>query len=130
MESSVRIAVNALSVVLALAFLAIGAMKIINTSVFVEQTSLPSPMVIILGALELAGAIGLIAGFWIRTLGAMAATGLALLLIGAVVFHILHGDLIPNGALPVLLAVVAVITAILQFRVGSRRDTSLTSASR
>ncbi|MER6989013.1 DoxX family protein [Saccharopolyspora hirsuta] len=115
-----RIVLGVLSVVLALAFLAIGGMKIFNTQVFVAQLGLPSAMAVVIGVLEVAGALGLLAGFRIRILGALAALGLAVLLVGAVGFHVLQGDLLVNGLLPVVLLVLAAATAVLHFRQGVR----------
>jgi hypothetical protein len=62
----------------------------------------------LIGALELAGAVGLLAGLVVPALGIAAAVGLGLLLIGAGTAHVLHRDGAPRVALPlVLVAVVA-----------------------
>ncbi|GAA4873610.1 DoxX family protein [Saccharopolyspora cebuensis] len=115
-----RILLGVLSGILALVFLAIGAMKIFNTEVFVGQLGLPSGMVVVLGLLEVAGALGLLAGFKIRVLGAAAAIGLVLMMLGAVGFHVISGDLLQNGLMPVVLLIVAAANAVLQFRIGVR----------
>ncbi|MGZ4602013.1 MAG: DoxX family protein [Kineosporiaceae bacterium] len=62
----------------------------------------------LLGALELAGAIGLLVGLAVPALGVAAAIGLGLLLIGAGTAHVAHHDPASRVAVPlVLLAVVA-----------------------
>lgn len=116
-----RIVLGILSVVLALPFLGIGGMKIFNTQVFVAQLGLPAALVVALGVLEVAGALGLLAGFRFRVLGGLAALGLTVLLIGAVGFHVINGDLLVNGLLPVVLLVLAAITTVLRFREGVNR---------
>ncbi|GAA4617164.1 DoxX family protein [Saccharopolyspora hordei] len=95
-------------------------MKIFNTQVFVAQLGLPTVLVVAIGVLEVAGALGLLVGFRVRILGALAALGLTLLLIGAVGFHVIHGDLLVNGLLPVVLLVLAAVTTVLRFRQGVR----------
>lgn len=111
-----RILLGVLSVVLTVAFLGFGGMKLFNTQVFVDQMGLPSALVVVIGLLELAGAAGLVVGLWIRALGAAAAVGLSLLMLGAVGFHVLRGDLLQNGLLPVVLLVVSAVTAALKTR--------------
>jgi hypothetical protein len=62
----------------------------------------------VIGALELAGAIGLLAGLVVPVLGIAAAIGLGLLLLGAGTAHLLHRDGASRVAVPlVLVAVVA-----------------------
>jgi hypothetical protein len=46
----------------------------------------------VIGLLELAGVIGVLVGLWWAPLGIAAATGLALLSIGALVSHVLASD--------------------------------------
>jgi len=47
----------------------------------------------ILAALEIAGAVGLIVGIWVRPIGVDAAGGLVLYFIGAVLSHLRVGDI-------------------------------------
>ena len=62
----------------------------------------------VIGALELAGAIGLLGGLAVPALGVAAAIGLGLLLIGAGAAHLAHRDGASRVAVPlVLVAVVA-----------------------
>ena len=46
----------------------------------------------LIGVLELAAAAGVVLGIFWRPVGVMAATGMTLLLIGAVIFHRRAGD--------------------------------------
>ena len=63
----------------------------------------------VIGALELAGAIGLLVGLVVPGIGVAAAIGLGLLLIGAGAAHLVHRDAASRVAVPLLLvAVVAV----------------------
>lgn len=102
-----RVALGVLSVLGAIAFLAIGGGKIVSTATFVDQLGLPAALVVVIGLLEVAGALGLLAGLRVRAIGLAASTGLLLLLLGAVGFHLLRGDLIPAGTSALVLLVVA-----------------------
>ena len=63
----------------------------------------------VIGALELAGAIGLLVGLVVPAIGVAAAIGLGLLLIGAGAAHVVNRDGASRVAVPlVLVAVVAV----------------------
>lgn len=65
-----------------------------------------------IGALEVAGAIGLLAGSAAPLLRTLAAVGLLLLLVGAVATHVRHHDGIKGAAPALLLAtMVAVLLA-------------------
>ena len=46
----------------------------------------------LIGVLEIAGAVGLVAGSWVSPLGIAAAAGLICLLIGALIYHARAGD--------------------------------------
>ena len=62
----------------------------------------------VIGALELAGAIGLLVGPVVPVIGVAAAIGLGLLLIGAGTAHLAHRDAASRVTVPlVLVAVVA-----------------------
>ena len=63
----------------------------------------------VIGALEVAGAIGLLVGLGIPAIGVAAAIGLGLLLLGAAAAHAAHRDAAPRVAVPLLL--VAVVAA-------------------
>jgi uncharacterized membrane protein YphA (DoxX/SURF4 family) len=67
----------------------------------------------ILAFLEIAGGLGLVAGFAVPVLGAAAAIGLALYFIGAVVAHLRIGDKIALFGPAAFLAIIAVATAYL-----------------
>ncbi|MDT5080552.1 MAG: hypothetical protein QOJ80_5189 [Mycobacterium sp.] len=65
-----------------------------------------------IGLLELAGVIGVLAGLWWPPLGIAAATGLALLSVGAIVSHIRASDRADESipaAIGLVLAVAAVV---------------------
>jgi DoxX-like family len=68
-----------------------------------------------IGALELAGVAGILAGLSWPPIGVAAAIGLALLLLGAIVFHVRASDSASDSAPAVIGLGLAVATAILQF---------------
>jgi hypothetical protein len=70
----------------------------------------------VIGALELAGVVGVLVGLAWAPLGVAAAIGLALLSVGAVAYHVRASDGFVLMAPAVLAIVLAVATAILQTR--------------
>jgi hypothetical protein len=68
----------------------------------------------VIGLLELAGVIGVLVGLAWPPIGVAAATGLALLLVGALAFHVRGSDGVANMAPAVIGLGLAVATAILQ----------------
>jgi hypothetical protein len=60
-----------------------------------------------IGALEILGAAGLVIGLLVGPLGIAAATGLALLMIGAVIYHIKARDTAKNTMSPLILLLVS-----------------------
>jgi hypothetical protein len=67
-----------------------------------------------IGALELAGVAGILAGLSWPPIGIAAAIGLALLLLGAIGFHVRASDSAADSAPAVIGLGLAVATAILQ----------------
>jgi DoxX-like family len=68
----------------------------------------------VIGLLELAGVAGVLAGLAWVPLGVAAAIGLALLVLGAIVFHVRASDCVADVAPAVIGLGLAVATAILQ----------------
>lgn len=68
----------------------------------------------VIGALELAGVVGVLVGLAWAPIGVAAAIGLALLSVGAVAFHVRASDGLAKMAPAVIGVVLAVATAILQ----------------
>ena len=105
-----------LSLVLAFAFVGAGAAKLTGQTRMREAAahfSIPWERYRLIGVLEIAGAAGLIIGFAVTVLGALAAIGLTLLMVGAVLTHRRAADPAAQMAPAGVLAVLAVITAIL-----------------
>jgi hypothetical protein len=100
------------SIVLAAMLIASAVMKFIKQKQVVAGiTGLGVPLnwFPFLGAAELAGAVGLIAGLAVAPLGLAAATGVIVYFIGAVVTHLRAGDrAIASPLLPGVLAVAVV----------------------
>ncbi|MEU6195339.1 DoxX family protein [Streptomyces sp. NPDC047061] len=108
---SARPASLALAVVLALDFLPLGAAKIAALP-FMRRAAAHLGMTTgryrVVGALEVAGAAGLLLGPVSAPLGTAAAGGLALLMAGAAVAHLRRGDP-PARALPAAVLFVATL---------------------
>ncbi|MGW1751748.1 DoxX family protein [Streptomyces sp. NPDC002092] len=100
-----------LAVALSLVFLPLGLAKITAVP-FMRQAAahlgMSPGLYRVIGTLEFAGAAGLLLGLASAPLGAAAAIGLALLMAGATVVHLRHGDP-PVRALP---AAVLALTAV------------------
>jgi DoxX-like protein len=69
----------------------------------------------VIGLLELAGVVGVLAGLAWMPIGVAAAIGLALLSVGAVAFHVRASDGFAKTAPAVIAILLALATAILQF---------------
>ncbi len=99
------------SVILALAMLASGVMKVVRAPRIVTMmgavgvTPRQLPM---LGALQIAATVGLIAGIWLPALAIAAAIGLVLYFAGAIIAHVRAHDPGRRGA--ILFLVFAAIT--------------------
>jgi DoxX-like family len=68
----------------------------------------------LIGLLELAGVAGVLVGLVWAPIGVAAAIGLALLVLGAIVFHVRASDTVADTAPAVIGLGLAVATAILQ----------------
>jgi DoxX-like family len=100
----------ALSVLLAAAFLAIGGPKVLALESAVQRSKemgLGTGIMRLIGALEVAAAAGLVIGIWVPWLGIAAASGLVLLMLSALAFHVRRHDPAKYLAPPVVLLVVA-----------------------
>jgi hypothetical protein len=111
----VHIAAVIASVILALAMLASGVMKVLRAprivtmmgAVGVTPRQLPA-----LGVLQIAATLGLIAGIWVPALAIAAAIGLILYFAGAIIAHVRAHDPASQGAI-LFLALAAVTLALL-----------------
>ncbi|GGS84596.1 DoxX family protein [Nonomuraea spiralis] len=110
------IAFAVLSVLLALAFAGAGYPKLSGQDAMAAQLGklgVPAGFMRVIGALEILGAAGLIAGLWIEPLGVAAATGLALLMAGAVVTHVKARDAAKGTVPSLVLCILSVATLVL-----------------
>ncbi|MFE6200691.1 DoxX family protein [Streptomyces sp. NPDC057838] len=103
-----------LAVALSVVFLPLGMAKIAAVP-FMRQAAAHLGMTPghyrAVGALEVAGAAGLLLGLVSPPLGVAAATGLALLMAAAAVVHLRHGDPPPRALPAVVLALIAMTYA-------------------
>ncbi|GAA2059467.1 DoxX family protein [Williamsia deligens] len=114
------IAAIILSILLALISAGAGAPKAGLKGPATEQLTgrgLSANLVRFIGAAEVAGALGLLIGLAWHPLGILAAIGLVIVFIGAVVFHARFGDFSDaerrGGAVPsVVVALLSVVTLI------------------
>lgn len=84
-----KITANVLTVILFLAFVASGFMKLMRTDEAVEgfkQYGLNLGVLLLIGFLEILGALGL----WLPKLRIWAAAGLSAIMTGAVIIHTYH----------------------------------------
>ena len=111
-----HIAALVLSVVLGLAMLASGVMKLVRAprivSLMAAVNVTPSQLTI-LGALQVASTIGLIIGvIWFPPLAIAASIGLILYFTGAIVAHLRAGDPAMQGAIAFLFLAVATMATL------------------
>jgi uncharacterized membrane protein len=78
-------------------------------SVGVKDSQIP-----LLGALELAGALGLLVGIWVPVLGQLAAVGLVIYFAGAVIGHVRAGHPFSQIIPATVLLVVSLLTTFFQ----------------
>jgi len=110
------IAIIVLSALLAVAFLGSGSLKLIGAKQSLQmrdQLRVGAQLWRLVGALEVAGALGLAAGFVVPALGIAVAVGLALLMVGGIGAHARAQDL-RNAGPAALLLVFAVVTVVLR----------------
>lgn len=69
-----------------------------------------------LAGLEILGALGLIVGIWLPALGTLAAACLTLYFIGAVIAHVRAKQGAAEFVAPLVLAVLALITTVLELK--------------
>ncbi|MEV5542002.1 DoxX family protein [Saccharopolyspora shandongensis] len=111
--------------VLAVAFLAAGTVKLVRTRTQLVSSSAgmawagdqSEGAIKGIGALEVLAALGLILPAWLgiaAVLTPLAATGVLLLMIGAVTVHLRRGEKSAIGA-PLVLGTLALVVAVLRF---------------
>src|SRR3981189_3710341 len=101
------IAIIVLNALLAVAFLGSGSLKLAGAKQSLQmrdQLHVGAQLWRVVGALEVAGAMGLAAGFVVPALGIAAAVGLALLMVGGIVAHVRAQDPRNPGPAALLLA--------------------------
>ena len=69
----------------------------------------------LLGTIEILGALGLLVGIWVPILGSLAALGFVFYFMGAVIAHIRVRDSIKDMGPAILLTVISVVVAVLEF---------------
>jgi uncharacterized membrane protein YphA (DoxX/SURF4 family) len=112
------IATIVVSALLAPAFLVSGGLKVAGAKQSLQirdQLHIAAGLWVLIGALELVGATGLLVGLWVPAIGIAAAVGIGLLMAGANGAHLRTSDA-RNVGPAALLLVLAVTVVILQIR--------------
>lgn len=76
-------------------FAAFGLMKLTGNEMQVqtfEVLGFPLGFMYFVGICEIAGALGLLAGFWKKNIAVLASGGLVLLMLGAAISHLMAGQ--------------------------------------
>ena len=113
------IALIIVAALLGLAAAGSGVSKLTKQSLSMESCAhvgVKAEFVPVLALLELAGALGLVAGIWIAPLGIAAAVGLALYFLGAVIAHLRIHDKPADFAPAFVLFALAVATVVLELK--------------
>ncbi|MGW4212138.1 DoxX family protein [Lentzea sp. NPDC004789] len=100
-----------LAVLVALIFAGLGTMKVLALPRARELAAHSGFSVTAyrgIGALELAGAAGVLLGLAVPLLGGLAGAGLLLLLVGAVITHVRNEDTLPQLAPAVVCALLVI----------------------
>ena len=109
------IALTIFTIALAMAATMSAAMKITKNEMVLDgihrTVGVPLPYFPVLAGLELAGAVGIVMGLWIRPLGIAAAVGLVLYFLGAILGHVRVNDTkgMANPAVPLLLSIAVLV---------------------
>ncbi len=104
-----------IQVVLGLLFLVIGSMALVGKKELVEafrHFGYPQWFRVVTGSLEVLGGLGLIIGIWVPWLAALASTGLALVMLGAILTHVRIREPLQKVALPLVMGALAILVAV------------------
>lgn len=105
-----------LSVVVALAFIAVGAARIRLIPLMFNQArrlGIHYPQFRLFGGLEVFFALLVLAGIWIGWMGTFGSLMLTVLAAIAVLFHARANDALPNFAIPAVLGILAFIVMLM-----------------
>lgn len=105
---------------LVVGFAAFGVMKLTGNAMQVqifESLGLPLGFMFILGVCEIAGALGLLVGFWKKKIALLASGGLVLLMAGAAISHLMAGQGMA-AAMPALVFFILSLVVFLGKRAG------------
>lgn len=110
------IAALILSLLLAVALLGSGVMKLVRAPQMVTSMAVVNvtpPQMSVLGALEVAAAVGLVAGIWLPPLAIAAAIGAVVYFAGAIVAHVRASDRGLQGAAALLVLSAATLVVLI-----------------
>jgi len=104
-----------------LAFAAIGSAvskfkKVPDVMTAMASVGVKPHQVPLLGALEVAGGLGIVLGIWIKPLGIVTAIALALYFVGAFASHMRKGHKVKDFGASLGILVIALVTTILELK--------------
>lgn len=111
------IAARVTTILVAVAFAVLAVQKLVGHAKMVEASrhlGVPMPGLKVIGALEIAGGLGLLGGLFCLPLGVAAAAGLVALMVGAVIFHLRASDPARAAVPAIAIGVVTLVAGILQ----------------
>ncbi len=114
-----KIALDIVAGVLALAALGSAVGKLRRAPAVVEALAgvgVTPQQLPVLAAVEIAGALGLLVGIWSKPLGVAASIGFTLYFLGAVASHVRVRAKMNELVAPALLALLAVVTVVLELK--------------
>ena len=102
-------------VVVGLLFVLIGSMTVAGMNMYVEnfrRFGYPQWFRVVTGSLEVLGGLGLLVGIWLHWLAALASTGLALVMLGALLTQVRIREPLQRIVLPLVMGALAVLVAV------------------
>lgn len=115
----VNIALLILGILLGLVAIASAGAKlrqVPNVMESMAHVGVSKSLIPVLALLEILGALGLLIGIWVPVLGLLAALGLTLYFLGAVLAHIRAKDSVKEFAAPLILFILSLIVLALELK--------------
>ncbi|MGM0878167.1 MAG: DoxX family protein [Bacillota bacterium] len=106
---------------LVVGFVAFGVMKLTGNAMQVqtfEALGFPLGFMYFVGVCEIAGALGLLVGFWKKKIALLASGGLVLVMAGAAISHLMAGQGM-GAAMPALVFFILSLVVLLGKRAGN-----------
>lgn len=113
---SIILVILAVLLGLAATFSAVGKLRRMPQVVeSMHHVGVSDSQIPLLAVLELLGALGLLVGIWVPVLGWLAALGLTLYFLGAVIMHVRKKDTVKEFGPALGLMVLSIVVLVLEF---------------